>query len=449
MGEARSGPKSYSTVTKATDVLSSFSFAEPVLGVSELARRLGMGKSTVYRLLTTLVRAGWVEQTPDSRYRLSLKVYELGQQVVAGLDLRDVAHTPLEVLRSQTGLTTHVAVLSVPDVVYVDRFESPGMVAVSARLGRRRPAHGSSAGKCLLAFGERAQVDAVVQAGLHAPRTADHQVALVARTRTGRGAPGRPRGQRRGVGGRHVVDRRPGVRRDRGLHGGSGGVGSAVRAAGGGPPPHRPHGRRHGRRDLARADGAPASVSVLARRRVHPAQSAPGRSDAGDRPLRPCDLAHAVTGASSEYTVAGSTLWDGAGSPWTTDAASVAAPMPRTTPTRIARLRLAEETDVVRIGLLVVVMPTSEPRPTYWRSASNLRPPLGRVQVALVQITHLLGGSTPSVIVSGPVSGTSWNVAISTVTPSLELYAEWIMFPGSTNDVPAGYGRCLQSCAIT
>ena len=136
MSEARSGPKSYSTVTKATDVLSSFSFAEPVLGVSELARRLGMGKSTVYRLLTTLVRAGWVEQTPDSRYRLSLKVYELGQQVVAGLDLRDVAHTPLEVLRTQTGLTTHVAVLSVPDVVYVDRFESPGMIAV---LGTARP----------------------------------------------------------------------------------------------------------------------------------------------------------------------------------------------------------------------------------------------------------------------------------------------------------------------
>jgi DNA-binding IclR family transcriptional regulator len=167
------GPRPYTTVTKATEVLSAFSYAEPVLGVSELSRRLGIGKSTVYRLLTTLVRAGWVEQTPDSRYRLSLKVYEIGQQVVAGLDLREVAHTPLEVLRTQTGLTTHVAVLDVPDVVYVDRFESPGMVSVSARLGRRRPAHGSSAGKVLLAFGDRAKVDAVVRAGLArlGPRT--------------------------------------------------------------------------------------------------------------------------------------------------------------------------------------------------------------------------------------------------------------------------------------
>ena len=66
MGEPRSGPKSYSTVTKATDVLSSFSFAEPVLGVSELARRLGMGKSTVYRLLTTLVRAGGSSRPPTA-----------------------------------------------------------------------------------------------------------------------------------------------------------------------------------------------------------------------------------------------------------------------------------------------------------------------------------------------------------------------------------------------
>ena len=73
----------YSTVHKTTAVLSAFSYEEPVLGVSELARRLGIGKSTVQRILATLAADGFVERTPDDRYRLSIKLYELGQQVAA------------------------------------------------------------------------------------------------------------------------------------------------------------------------------------------------------------------------------------------------------------------------------------------------------------------------------------------------------------------------------
>jgi DNA-binding IclR family transcriptional regulator len=163
------------------NVLSSFSYAEPVLGVSELARRLGYDKSVVHRLLTTLRNAGWVERTADARYRLSLKAYEMGQQVVAGLDLRDVAHAPLERLRVATGMTSHVAVLAAPDIVFVDRIETPAMLGVSARLGRRRPAHSSAAGKCLLAFGSNAAVDVVVAAGLRrlAPRTITSRTLLL------------------------------------------------------------------------------------------------------------------------------------------------------------------------------------------------------------------------------------------------------------------------------
>ena len=163
----------YTTVRKAMAVVSAFSYGEPVLGVSELARRLGIGKSTVHRILTTLVADGYVERTHDERYRLSIKMYEIGQQVAASIELRELVHPALERLRNESGETAHVGVLSGTDVVYVDRLESPHMIRWLTAVGRRRGAHATSTGKCLLAFGPPADVARVVAGGLPklGPRT--------------------------------------------------------------------------------------------------------------------------------------------------------------------------------------------------------------------------------------------------------------------------------------
>jgi IclR family transcriptional regulator, KDG regulon repressor len=163
----------YTTVRKAMAVISAFSYGEPVLGVSELSRRLGIGKSTVHRILSTLAADGYVERTPDDRYRLSIRLYEIGQQVAASTELREVAHPALERLRNESGETAHLAVLAGTDVVYVDRLESPHMIRLLTRVGRRRAAHATSSGKCLLAYGAPADVDRVIEAGLPrlGPRT--------------------------------------------------------------------------------------------------------------------------------------------------------------------------------------------------------------------------------------------------------------------------------------
>ncbi|HTN78794.1 MAG TPA: IclR family transcriptional regulator [Acidimicrobiales bacterium] len=165
--------RGYGTVHKAMAVISAFSYGDPVLGVSELSRRLGLGKSTVHRILTTLADDGFVERTNDERYRLSIKMYELGQQVAASIELRELVHPALERLRNESGETAHVAVLSGADVVYVDRLESPQMLRLLTRVGRRRAAHATSSGKCLLAFGAPADVAAVLATGLPrlGPRT--------------------------------------------------------------------------------------------------------------------------------------------------------------------------------------------------------------------------------------------------------------------------------------
>jgi IclR family transcriptional regulator, KDG regulon repressor len=170
-----------STVTKALKVLQAFKYDEPVLGVSELARRLGMGKSSVHRILTTLLHEGFVAKTVDDRYRLGLRVHELGQVAVHSLRLREVAHQYLERLRNESGETVHLAVLDGTEVVYVDRFESQNTLRLFSRLGHRTDAHATSTGKCLLAFGTQEQVDLVVAAGLRrkAPRTIGSKSALI------------------------------------------------------------------------------------------------------------------------------------------------------------------------------------------------------------------------------------------------------------------------------
>ena len=197
---AASSSTGYSTVRKAMAVISAFSYGEPVLGVSELSRRLGMGKSTVHRILTTLQGDGFVERTPDERYRLSIKMYEIGLQVAASSELRELVHPALERLRNESGETAHLAVLSGTDVVYLDRLESPHMLRMLTQVGRRRAAHATSSGKVLLAFGAPADIDRVV-ARRHAPaRPPDHHEPLDARAGAGRRPGRRLRRQRRGVG---------------------------------------------------------------------------------------------------------------------------------------------------------------------------------------------------------------------------------------------------------
>lgn len=177
--KSRESPES--AVARALSLLTAFSFVDPVLGVSELGRRVKLPKSTVHRLLGILVQEGFVERTPDDRYRLSLKLYEIGQEVVSTRVLRQVGHVPLERLHNDSGEAAHLAVLSGADVVYLDRLESPQMMGLFTKVGRRRAAHATSSGKVLLAYGSQADVDDVIAAGLPrlGPRTITTRTRLM------------------------------------------------------------------------------------------------------------------------------------------------------------------------------------------------------------------------------------------------------------------------------
>jgi DNA-binding IclR family transcriptional regulator len=124
------------------------------IGTNELARRSGLNASTVSRLLATLAAPGLVERVAESgRYRLGLRLVQLGNAALARIDIRDAARPRLQQLSETTGETTTLSAPARPDAVTIDFVQSPASVQSVAQVGRPSIAHATAAGKVMLAFG--------------------------------------------------------------------------------------------------------------------------------------------------------------------------------------------------------------------------------------------------------------------------------------------------------
>jgi DNA-binding IclR family transcriptional regulator len=142
------------SVGSALDVLECFA-VDGELGVSDIARRLGVAKSTAHRLLQTLVSRGFVEQDATTgAYRLGIHLYELGQLALARNELRHAALPTVHQVAQATGLTVNFSVPEGADVVFVERIENVDGVRILGHFGRRLPSHCTSSGKVLAAFNQ-------------------------------------------------------------------------------------------------------------------------------------------------------------------------------------------------------------------------------------------------------------------------------------------------------
>jgi IclR family transcriptional regulator, KDG regulon repressor len=140
-----------SSVEHALALLGVLSEADGELGVTELSRRLEIGKSSVHALLTTLRDHRWVERRPSGRYALGLRAFEIGSVAVeqrAGIALMPRA----ERLAQETGEAVSLAVLDGDAAVVVRRIESSQLLRVHLKVGSRMPLQRSASGKVLLAF---------------------------------------------------------------------------------------------------------------------------------------------------------------------------------------------------------------------------------------------------------------------------------------------------------
>ncbi len=119
---------------------------------SEIATGLGIDRSTAYRLAQALWRMGWLRyDTRTKRYRLGMRLWELGARAIADLDVRQIARPYMREVVSRTGESCDLAVLDGSDIVYIEVIEGTHEVRAATQLGERVPAHAVAMGKALLA----------------------------------------------------------------------------------------------------------------------------------------------------------------------------------------------------------------------------------------------------------------------------------------------------------
>lgn len=152
------------TVDKALDVLDAVGASPGGLSQIELGERLALPKTTMYRLLGTLVSRGLLRRDPQRRvYCLGFRCFEYARLAYAAPDLAANASAELRSLRDLTGETTYLATLDGLEVLSLDRCDGAHSQRSAAALGQRKPLHCTSQGKAILSVTAPAQRDAIIK----------------------------------------------------------------------------------------------------------------------------------------------------------------------------------------------------------------------------------------------------------------------------------------------
>jgi IclR family transcriptional regulator, pca regulon regulatory protein len=148
-------PRYSQSLERGLAILGCFTPERPLLGIADIAAELGMSRSTTHRYAITLVAMGYLQQGPARKYRLALRVTDLGMAAMSAMGLREHAHGPLEELRDRTGFTVGLSVLDGPEIAIVDLLRTHRRVGrkydTGLTIGARVPAYCTAAGKVLLA----------------------------------------------------------------------------------------------------------------------------------------------------------------------------------------------------------------------------------------------------------------------------------------------------------
>jgi len=142
------------SLQKALRILVHMGEHSPEAGITELASDLGLTKATVHRLLTTMERFDLIERNADNeRYRLGLKLHQLGSRALESRTLRTEARRLLVEMSRRSRETVSLAMPAPGGVICLDRLDSPHtIIAVCTPVGSMFPSHCTAAGKAILAY---------------------------------------------------------------------------------------------------------------------------------------------------------------------------------------------------------------------------------------------------------------------------------------------------------
>lgn len=140
------------SVSRALDIITLVSLKKGGLGVTEIANQIDINKSSVYRILSTLVQYGYVEQDHETgKYKLGYKFLEISSKLLESIDLRAEARMYLQELENETNEVIHLVVYDQGEVVYIEKLDGNETLRMHSKVGKRAPMHCTSVGKAILA----------------------------------------------------------------------------------------------------------------------------------------------------------------------------------------------------------------------------------------------------------------------------------------------------------
>lgn len=142
------------SIDRTIQILEELALHRDGCGVTNLANFIGLHKSTVHRLLNTLMSRGYVSKNSENdKYSLGMRILYLSSAILDRMDIRTVAKPFLERLCHDTDEVVHLSTLDGREAVYIDKVESPNKsIRMYSQIGKRVPLHCTGVGKILLAW---------------------------------------------------------------------------------------------------------------------------------------------------------------------------------------------------------------------------------------------------------------------------------------------------------
>lgn len=141
------------SVDRALRIIKIVSTRKEGFGVTELAEKLNLNKSSVFRLVATLIEHGFMEQDQETKkYRLGYQYLELSSKLLDSMDIRKEAAPYLKELETLTSEVIHLVIYSQQEAVYIEKLEGHETLRMHSQVGKRAPMHCTSAGKTILAY---------------------------------------------------------------------------------------------------------------------------------------------------------------------------------------------------------------------------------------------------------------------------------------------------------
>ena len=153
--------------TRVADVLLTFTKGPAAMGVTEIARELGLSKAVVHRILQSLATRSLVRAEAGTReYRLGPGAIALGARAMRDFDLRQAAQPTLRRMRDVTTETTTLSARLQDSRIYLDQYESPQEIKMTVELGRPYPLHAGASSRAILAFLPEETIERIMARGL-------------------------------------------------------------------------------------------------------------------------------------------------------------------------------------------------------------------------------------------------------------------------------------------